>query len=376
MTRRQRRAPRSLLGQSLVEFALLLPLLLLLLLGAIDFGRVFFGWVAVNNAARVGADYAATQPDACALSITSQQDRYAELISQSGATNCDLDLSDPTFPDGRDVGDRARVSLSCEFELITAVMAQVFGGDSTLTITANATFPIRKGCADCIGAPTAPPPPPPANCRSIPDMAGMSVAGARLAWTAAGFTGEFEPESGEDAETVASFTIDQGGELGCDGVTNAFFSSSVTVDLAPVIPPSGTCITVPNLIGMTVSAARVAWEDAGFDPANFDPLTGDDNRIVDEQTHTPTALPGQCMEPDLAVSVTSDPAPPPPPPPPCRVPEFVNTPRAEAQSRWGLAQFTTTVQFHPPAQNWTVITQQSLVAGTWAGCASTITLSR
>ena len=36
-------------GQSLVEFALVLPMILLLMLIAIDFGRVFLGWVGLNN---------------------------------------------------------------------------------------------------------------------------------------------------------------------------------------------------------------------------------------------------------------------------------------------------------------------------------------
>jgi Flp pilus assembly protein TadG len=45
-------------GQSLAEFALILPVLVLLMLGAIDFGRVFFAYISVTNAARNGADYA------------------------------------------------------------------------------------------------------------------------------------------------------------------------------------------------------------------------------------------------------------------------------------------------------------------------------
>ena len=49
-------------GQSLVEFALVLPMILLLMLIAIDFGRVFLGWVGLNNAARVAANYAAMHP--------------------------------------------------------------------------------------------------------------------------------------------------------------------------------------------------------------------------------------------------------------------------------------------------------------------------
>ena len=45
--RRHRKISR---GQALVEFAFILPILVLLLLLAVDFGRVFFGWVALNNA--------------------------------------------------------------------------------------------------------------------------------------------------------------------------------------------------------------------------------------------------------------------------------------------------------------------------------------
>ncbi|MDQ2683995.1 MAG: pilus assembly protein, partial [Chloroflexota bacterium] len=48
----------------MVEFALVLPILALLLVMAIDFGRVFFGWVALQNAARIAADTAAGTADA------------------------------------------------------------------------------------------------------------------------------------------------------------------------------------------------------------------------------------------------------------------------------------------------------------------------
>ena len=44
-------------GQGMVEFALVLPLLVVLLVMAIDFGRVFFQWVGVTNASRIGANY-------------------------------------------------------------------------------------------------------------------------------------------------------------------------------------------------------------------------------------------------------------------------------------------------------------------------------
>lgn len=44
-------------GQSAVELAFIVPVLLLLLLVVIDFGRVFFVAVGVHNAARAGAQY-------------------------------------------------------------------------------------------------------------------------------------------------------------------------------------------------------------------------------------------------------------------------------------------------------------------------------
>lgn len=54
-------ASRSRRGQSLVEFALVLPLLLVLLLGIADFGRVFAAGITMEAAARNGAEAAAQE---------------------------------------------------------------------------------------------------------------------------------------------------------------------------------------------------------------------------------------------------------------------------------------------------------------------------
>ena len=45
-------------GQALAEFALVVPVMLLLLLIAIDFGRLYFTYLGVTNAAREGAAFA------------------------------------------------------------------------------------------------------------------------------------------------------------------------------------------------------------------------------------------------------------------------------------------------------------------------------
>ena len=55
---RRRRPWSSGRGQSLVELALTAPILIMLMLGAVDFGRVYFAQVSVTNAAQNGAAYA------------------------------------------------------------------------------------------------------------------------------------------------------------------------------------------------------------------------------------------------------------------------------------------------------------------------------
>ena len=51
-------------GQGIVEFAIAVPVLLLILLIVIDAGRLFYGYVALQNASRIAASYAADHADA------------------------------------------------------------------------------------------------------------------------------------------------------------------------------------------------------------------------------------------------------------------------------------------------------------------------
>jgi hypothetical protein len=49
-------------GQSLIEFALLLPILLIVIMGLFDIGRAIFYYSVLNTAAREGSRYAIVQP--------------------------------------------------------------------------------------------------------------------------------------------------------------------------------------------------------------------------------------------------------------------------------------------------------------------------
>jgi Flp pilus assembly protein TadG len=57
-----RESHRGRRGAAAVEFVIVLPLLMILLLGGADFGRCFHSAIAIANAARAGAEYGAMHP--------------------------------------------------------------------------------------------------------------------------------------------------------------------------------------------------------------------------------------------------------------------------------------------------------------------------
>jgi Flp pilus assembly protein TadG len=50
-------------GQSLLEMALVLPVLLIILAGLLDIGRLYYAYVAIKDAAGEGATFAAIHPE-------------------------------------------------------------------------------------------------------------------------------------------------------------------------------------------------------------------------------------------------------------------------------------------------------------------------
>jgi hypothetical protein len=209
--RRYRRISR---GQALVEFAFILPILALLLLLAVDFGRVFFGWVALNNATRIAANEAALNPDAWVAPVdASDQDKYRQqVLNDMRAINCaplgggtwDLaDIPDPVFEDKRgtidthEVGDHATVALGCSFTFLTPLLGNVMG--NPMAISARSEFAIRGGVIEgaAIGTaipsalPTATPTPDPGVPCTAPQLVGETVTTGQVFWTVSGFTGSY-----------------------------------------------------------------------------------------------------------------------------------------------------------------------------------------
>jgi hypothetical protein len=187
-----------------VEFAITLPFLALLLVMVVDGGRMYFGLVALQNASRIGADYAAAHADAWDGPPDgiqqNQRDRYQDLVQNDlTALGCQSNtVPDPNFdPDGdgiQDFSDGAtvRVSLVCNMAILTP-LAQAFLGTGTLS--ASTDFTVRRTINSDLPPPPAPPPP--VGCDPgqliVPDMVGHRMQDAYDMWTGAGFTGSFTP---------------------------------------------------------------------------------------------------------------------------------------------------------------------------------------
>jgi Flp pilus assembly protein TadG len=145
-TRRERSNRTGPRGQSLVELALILPVLLLIVMFALDFGRAFYSWVTITNATRVGANFAASNPGDSYPNPDYTSAVQAEALNSicpviAGTYN-------PVFVDGpdagtfnRDLGDSAQVSVTCSFRVLTPVIGSVIG--NAINMSASSTFPIR-----------------------------------------------------------------------------------------------------------------------------------------------------------------------------------------------------------------------------------------
>ena len=88
-----RRGPRD-RGAAAVEFALVLPLLLLLVLGGIDYGIYFSDSMALRDAARAGARTPAVDPEADLAAIAQAVEEDASGATGDATASVQV-LSDP-----------------------------------------------------------------------------------------------------------------------------------------------------------------------------------------------------------------------------------------------------------------------------------------
>ena len=133
-------------GQSLVEFALVLPIFLLVLMGLFDLGRGVYAYITINNAAR----------EAARLAIVDQTPGHAEAeaAKQSvalGLTAVNIDYRDADTPADPascapvEIGCIAAVEVMYTFQAVTPVIGQIIG---PFDITGESRFAVEALCSE------------------------------------------------------------------------------------------------------------------------------------------------------------------------------------------------------------------------------------
>ena len=144
-------------GVALVEFALILPVLALMLFGMLDFGKAFNYWIDETHLANEGARWAAVDKNPASSGTLQtyirQQATTAELRNGGSAS-----LANPVrvcieFPNGTsNVGDPVRVALTATYRWLGFIASQTSLTETTITGSATMRLEARPtkysaGCA-------------------------------------------------------------------------------------------------------------------------------------------------------------------------------------------------------------------------------------
>lgn len=150
-------------GQSLVELALILPVLMLVLVGILDFGRAFYAYNAISNAAREGARYGTIHPTntdsdgfppydgpetiegkAVAQVFILDQEQFRVRVRFPDPARIDdaFCIANPYDPaclnSDPGSGDPIEVTVIYRFQPLTPLVSRLIGGGSFLTLRSKA----------------------------------------------------------------------------------------------------------------------------------------------------------------------------------------------------------------------------------------------
>lgn len=163
-------------GQAIIEFALVLPIFLLLVMGILDFGWLFYNSISAENSARNAARTACVEYTKVCFDETEKQpvnktftyddiDEQATTVQENdilysvkntlpqSAKNVKIDIvytydsSDDAFLNGFDVENRYKgdvtVAVTYDMKVLTPVLG-VTCDDMTKTLTSSSTFKVER----------------------------------------------------------------------------------------------------------------------------------------------------------------------------------------------------------------------------------------
>lgn len=141
----KRSAHKAERGQSLVEFAFTAMILVILLSGIVDLGRLYYIFVALEDAAGEAALFLSVAPEcpteASGLAGECDHPNNAEWRARNAGGGALLDWTEATIitdvPDVPVVGDTVEVSIQYDFDALTPFVTQLLE-DHPLRLTAVA----------------------------------------------------------------------------------------------------------------------------------------------------------------------------------------------------------------------------------------------
>lgn len=129
-------------GQSITEFAVLAPVLILLLVAALDIGRAYNAYVSLTNAAREGASYGAlNDPQGATYLADVKNHAVAEAGSITISPGNVTVACTPSPCSTAHNGDQIRVTISYNFQFVTTEVL----GLGNLTMSNYAVMAILNG---------------------------------------------------------------------------------------------------------------------------------------------------------------------------------------------------------------------------------------
>ena len=250
-------------GQALVEFALISIVMLLMLATVVDFGRLFYTQITVENAARAGALVAARDPSSytgacppppadtnrigCAIAAESRGSGVTVNASEVAVTCEDMAGNAVGCSSSPQAATRSRVSVDKAFGFLMPILSGFLGSSITVSASVAADQQSLPPAATFIPVPSATPAPT-ASPTPTPTAAPTATATATPSPTPTPTPTPRPCVTGE----------------------------AVVPDLVIGATPGST---------ETVAEARAEWLTAGFSLSNFSPSNGSNTKIVETQSN-------------------------------------------------------------------------------------------
>lgn len=136
-------------GQSLVEFALIFPLVFLLITGFLDMGRAIYTYSSISNAVREGTRFASVNKEELKNGTADTPD-YSIIINKVISFSFGVNLTQNQVSvvitkDPNGYFNEISITATYMFKPITPGIKQIFGTKTGIPITAQSTMRVAPG---------------------------------------------------------------------------------------------------------------------------------------------------------------------------------------------------------------------------------------